>query len=143
MVRAVAEVARLLLYLLPPAFALLFAALLLVAPFMEGWQASLGFFVLATPGYLGVAAAPGYFYALLDDPRATNVTPRVRRWVRVSLGCGFVGSTWATAILGIAWRELWPLVSLTLLSALTSLRLMQRFEFGAPRRFQAEAATGG
>jgi len=123
--KATKEAVAVVLYLLPPALALIVASPLLMSPFTNEYI-GLDYVLLAAPVYLGIIAAPGYMYAFLDDLRTKKVGPRVRVWVRLSLILALIASVWGTGILFGAL----PFVLLPLSSSLTSALLLFRFEFG-------------
>jgi hypothetical protein len=125
--KAAIVVIRILVYLVPPALALMIGAPLLLSPFVNDdlhWT----YVGVAGPVYLGIFAAPGYLYAFFDDLRAGHVGPVVRVWVRTSLCLGVLGSLWATALLAPAWRQILAFALLPISSTLTSALLLWRFE---------------
>ena len=123
----VKEMSRLLsavLYLLPPA-----AALVMALPVVLGMVMPRDVFsaAIVAPFYLGLAAAPGYIYCWASKARAAGVRAGVRWWIRGSLVAALVASV--GGMLGALWMILF-IVPAAVTAAVT-LRLWRNFEVRA------------
>lgn len=112
-----------LLYLAPPAVALLMAIPVATIRPVDATTAA-----VVAPFYLGLAAAPGYIYCCASRARAAWVSPGVRWWIRGSLIAALVAS--AGGIVGSLWMLLFVVPAA--LTAAVTLLLWRDFEGRAP-----------
>lgn len=82
------------------------------------------YLLLASPAYLGLAAAPGYLYCALHSVSAEALSPGRRWWIRASMvtaiACSAAG-LWAATLM-------WLFGPPSLLSLACSALLLWRFE---------------
>ena len=149
-VQAIWGACRALLFLLPPALALILISPALVSPFVND-RLDFSYVFIAGPLYFGLLAAPGYTYAFFADSRAAGGMSRLRaRWVRGSLVLALVASSWGALLLAPLWLDLWRglddeawlFALLPTCSTLTSAMLLFRFEFGRSERPYRDAEDG-
>ena len=124
-----------LLYLLPPAAALVMAlpaVLAMVTPH-DALSAA-----IVAPFYLGLAAAPGYIYCWASRARAVAVSASVRWWIRGSLIVALLASV--GGMLGALWMILFIIPAAA--TAAVTVRLWRNFEARAPSSEKAADRSG-
>lgn len=113
------------LYLLPPAAALVMALPVVLATVTPRDAFSMA---IIAPFYLGLAAAPGYIYCWASRARAASVSSGIRWWIRGSLVAALVASV--GGMLGSLWMLLFVVPAA--LTAAVTLLLWRDFEGRAP-----------